>query len=393
MSSHRRLVWFTLGLLAAFFAWRMVRPLHIFAVADRFALPVAVAALPAPLASLSAEGCVGCHPAIADEWRTSVHRQAWDDPYYQVDRRFDGDPQVCLNCHTPFAAQQRERVLGFRDRARWQPLLAPNPDFDAALQHEGVTCLACHLDVASGALLGPHGDSGAPHPTRRMADPNQVCFRCHVVDNRGWDTHFRIPPCGTVAEIEQAGALPDCVACHMESVARPAAQGSPVRTGHRHLWRGGHDPATVAAAVRVEVAERPPPAPGERSFALTLTNTGAAHALPTGTPDRHLTATFRLLDRAGREVGEQSHRLRRAILWRPFIVDLWDTRLVRDRPRTFVFRVPATSSNPPATLEVVVRYHLLDERRRLRIGYANRAPIAYDLFRRRIDLGAGPPAG
>jgi len=386
MFSRRRLAWALLAALIVFLGWRMVRPLHIFAVADRFALPVEVATLPVPLEGLSAEGCAGCHPENYAEWRTSIHRQAWDDPYYQVDRHFDGDQQICLNCHTPFAAQQRERVLGFRDRARWDPILAPNPDFDPALQHEGVTCLGCHLDVAAGVLLGPYDDVDAPHPTRRLADPNQVCFRCHVVENRGWDTHFRIPPCGTVAEIRAAGEPVDCVSCHMAKVARPVAVGGPVRTGHRHLWRGGHDPATVRAALRVSLTEKARPSPEERAFALTLTNTGATHALPTGTPDRHLTATFRLLDGSGRVVRERTHRLRRAILWRPFIVDLWDTRLIRHRPRTYTFRFATGGRDAPTDLEVVVRYHLLDEKRRTRIGYQNREPIAYDLFRQRIVL-------
>ncbi len=386
MSSRRRLVWSLLAALVAFFAWRMVRPLHIFQIEDRFARPIDVAALPAPLAGLSAEGCAGCHPEIVAEWRTSIHRRAWDEPYYQVDRHFDGDQQVCLNCHTPFAVQQRERVLGFRDRARWDPILAPNPDFDPALQHEGVTCLVCHLDVAAGVILGPYGDVDAPHPTRRLADPNRVCLRCHVVNNRRWDTRFRIPPCGTVAEIRAAGGPVDCVSCHMPAVTRPAAVGGPVRAGHRHLWRGGHDPATVRAALKVVLAEVARPSPGERAFALTLTNTGAGHALPTGTPDRHLTATFRLLDVTGSVVREQSHRLRRAILWRPFIVDLWDTRLIRYQPRTYTFRFPAGGRDAPTALEVVVRYHLLDEKRRARIDYKNKEPIAYDLFRRRIAL-------
>jgi len=387
MPPRRRLTWTLLAALVALLAWRMVRPLHIFEVADRFARPIEVATLPAPLEDLSAEGCATCHPEIVAEWRTSIHRRAWDEPYYQVDRHFDGDQQVCLNCHTPFAAQQRERVLGFRDRARWDPILAPNPDFDPALQHEGVTCLACHLDQTDGgALLGPYGDVDAPHPTRRLADPNRVCFRCHVVDNRRWDTRFRIPPCGTVAEIRAAGGPVDCVSCHMPEVARPAAVGGPGRTGHRHTWRGGHDPATVRGALNVALTEVKRPSPGERAFAITLTNTGAAHALPTGTPDRHLTATFRLLDGAGQMMRERTHRLRRAILWRPFIVDLWDTRLVRHRPRTFTFRFPTGGRDAPAALEVVVRYHLLDEKRRRRIGYENTEPIAYDLFRQRIDL-------
>ncbi len=46
---------------------------------------------------------------------------------------------------------------------------------------------------------------------------------------------------------------------------------------------------------------------------------------------------------------------------------------------------------PPAGIggyrvEAVVRYHLLDERRRRRIGYDNPEPIAYEVFRERLAL-------
>ncbi|RMF85855.1 MAG: hypothetical protein D6739_03945, partial [Nitrospirae bacterium] len=352
--------------------------------------PIRVAALPEPLDSLSAEGCAGCHPAIYAEWRTTLHRRAWDDPYFQVDRHFDGDQQVCLNCHTPFARQQPQRVLGFRDRARWEPILAPNPDYDPALRHEGVTCLVCHLDPEQGVILGPAAAPEAPHPSRAWRDPNRVCLRCHRVENRSWDARFRIPPCGTVAEIRAAGGEVACVPCHMPETRRPWAEGGRLRRGHRHLWRGGHDPEQVRRALSVSLRELAPPAPGERLFALTLRNTGAAHALPTGTPDRHLSATFRLLDAAGRPLRERTHRLRRTILWRPFIVDLWDTRLLHGQSRTYAFRFPSGGRRPAAALEVVVRYHLLGEHRRARIGYRPARPIAYEVWRRRIDLRLPP---
>lgn len=380
----RRLVGW--GLLAAallFLAWRMVRPMNIFVVSDRFARPITVVALPQPLASQSATECAACHSEIYAEWQTSIHRRAWDDPYYQVDMHFDGDQQICLNCHIPLADQQEQLVTGFRDQARWHPILVPNPGFDPRLQHEGVTCLACHL--RDRAIAGPFGDTDAPHPTVQRADPNQACVRCHVVSGARWDTFLHFPPCGTVAEIRVTGETPDCVSCHMPAVERPAADGMPVRSGHRHLWRGGHDPEMVRAALAVDLAEVQQPA-GRRRFTLTLTNTGAAHYLPTGTPDRHLMVAFRLLDPRGNLLQAEDHRLRRAILWRPFIVDLWDTRLPRHAPRTYSFTFATGGDHPPATLEVAIRYHLLDEARRRRIGYENREPIAYDLFRRRMAL-------
>lgn len=62
-----------------------------------------------------------------------MHAQAWTDPYYQVDYRFDGSQQICLNCHIPLENQQENRVIGFRDSEKFDPILEPNPDFDVEL--------------------------------------------------------------------------------------------------------------------------------------------------------------------------------------------------------------------------------------------------------------------
>src|SRR3989339_1025749 len=139
--------WLILGLvllLALFLAWRFLRPMNIFEVDDRFALPLK-AKLPPGLTSLSAKECGACHQEIYQEWAQSMHAQAWTDPYYQVDLAFDGDQQICLNCHIPLENQQENLVMGFRDAERFDPILQPNPNFDKALQQEGVTCVVCHL--------------------------------------------------------------------------------------------------------------------------------------------------------------------------------------------------------------------------------------------------------
>ena len=421
----------TLGLglaaagLVAFLGWRFLRPLNIFVVDERFERPVDTREVPPPLQHLRAEGCAACHPAFYDEWKTTIHSQAWTDPYFQADWKFDGRQQVCRNCHTPLDRQQPQRVLGFRDKEKWDPILAPNPDFDPRLQHEGVTCAACHL--REGRIQGVLGLETAPHPVRRLADPNQVCVRCHVVGGERWDTFYRFPPCGTVAEIQATpGALAKedidmalqgkgpadapapapaagtsgeirvsntkqlgCVQCHMPRVERPLVPGGPVRASRRHLWRGGHDPEMVRKALTVKLEDRPGRGGGGR-LVLTLTNTGAAHYLPTGTPDRHLTAELKLLDPDGRVIEVERATFRRTVMWRPFIVDLWDTRLPRWQPRRVTLRYRRAQRARAAAAEAVVRYHLLDEKRRRRIGYENTTPIAYEVVRRRLSLGPLP---
>ena len=429
---HRTLVILLLG-LAVFLVWRFIRPMNIFIVSEAFESTISTTDAPELLHTLHAEECGVCHRSIYSEWKTTIHSQAWTEPYFQTDWQFDNSQQICRNCHTPLDRQQPHLVLGFRDKEKWDPILAPNPDFDPGLQHEGVTCAACHL--RNGKIVGVQGIQDSPHPVQQLDDPNEVCVRCHVVDGDRWDTFFRFPPCGTVAEIrsnpdsrlspadsETLSADQDnvaelrvtasaetptqpghpqgktgeitvadtaslgCVQCHMPLVQRPLVEGGPVRPVRRHLWRGGHDPDMVKSGLQVQFEEASGASTATRTFVLTLTNVGAAHYLPTGTPDRHLTVDLRLLDSEGRVLKEQSHSLKRTVIWRPFIIDLWDTRLPRWQPRSYELSIPATSSQKPAAVEAIVRYHLLDEKRRKRIGYENKAPIAYEVFRQKLSL-------
>ena len=329
-------------LLAIFLAWRFLRPMNIFIVTEAFERPEDTSLIPQPLTGLGARECAACHQELYDEWRTTIHSQAWTDPYFQTDWQFDNSQQICRNCHTPLDRQQPHVILGFRDKDKWDPIMEPNPDFDSDLQHEGVTCAACH--VRDGMIVGVLGIQDAPHPVQQLDDPNEVCVRCHVVEGDRWDTFFRFPPCGTVAEIRSspgrtlppydietatrdqegvakppkgaAGGAPSqaahprgetgetaigdtgslaCVQCHMPLVQRPLVVGGKVRPVRRHLWRGGHDPAMVKQGLEVLFAESDETVSGGREFVLTITNVGAAHYIPTGTPDRHLTVDLRVL--------------------------------------------------------------------------------------------------
>ncbi|WP_275098127.1 multiheme c-type cytochrome [Sedimenticola hydrogenitrophicus] len=388
--------------LAAFLGWRFVRPLNIFVVAPAFERPVDTSAAPAVLGDLKAESCGECHAAFYEEWRTSMHSQAWTDPYFQADWQFDGSQQVCKNCHTPLDRQQEHRVLGFRDEEKWDPILAPNPDFDPGLQHQGVTCAACHL--REGQILGPYGSESDAHPVRQISSGNQVCIQCHLVGGERWDTFFRFPPCGTVAEIRTGGGEPStytgdleqvdpatlgCVECHMPAVERPLVAGGEPRLTRQHVWRGGHDPEMVRKAV--EVGFERMSGKSDR-YRLTITNVGAAHYVPTGTPDRHFVLSVRLLDQDGAVLAEEEKVLKRTVMWRPFIVDLWDTRLPPGRPRSEEFKFSGAALDRAWTAEAVVRYGLVEEARLKRIGYQSEEPTTYEIYRKRLPLG-DPRAG
>lgn len=388
-----------IALLVLFLSWRLIRPMQIFVVSPGFELPVDTSEAPAMFPTLSANECASCHQEFHDEWATTIHSQAWTDPYFQVDWRFDGSPQICKNCHIPLDRQQEHKVLGFNDAEKLEPILQSNPDFSSSLQHEGVTCNACHYQ--NGKIIGTIGGMATPHPVETIDNPNRICLRCHVVSGERWDTFFKFPPCGTVAEIEtsRGRAFPEqadelstesvatlgCVECHMPAVERPLVPGGPIRTARRHLWRGGHDPDMVKKGLTIRFEETSNSESDKRLFTLTIANTGASHHIPTGTPDRHLTIQLRILDNQGNSLREEVFTLKRTVMWRPFIVDLWDTRLPDGETRQYSIEVPANATKA-ITAYAQVHYHLLDEARRKRIAYENLTPISYSVFARHLTV-------
>ena len=407
-SKKRSIIIVVVIALLLFIVWRLIRPMNIFIVDDRFAWPVDTSQTPAVLEKLSAKECATSHQEFYDEWQTTIHSKAWTEPYFQTDWKFDGSQHSCRLCHTPLDRQQPEKVLGYRDTDKWDPVLEDNPDFDPGLQHEGVTCAACHY--RDGKIVGVIGNTNAPHPVKKLDDANQICVRCHIVEGDKWDTFFRFPPCGTVAEIKSSrsqspnkktvkGSTGEhlvsnssslgCVECHMPVVKRALVKDGKIRQTRHHYWRGGHDPEMVKKALTIKFSElnlinNTSSSQGKRQFTLTIENTGAAHYVPTGTPDRHLTVQLRVVDKKNNVLTENTNIIRRNVMWRPFIIDLKDTRLPRGQPRSYDIEI--SDSQKAVSVEAVVRYHLLDEKRRKRIAYENKTPIAYDVFRKKITL-------
>ncbi len=384
--------------LFIFLTWRFIRPMNIFVIDGRFSEPVITSQTPTLLGNLKAEECAVCHREFYTEWQTTIHSQAWTDPYFQADWKFDNAQHICRSCHTPLDRQLPHNVLGYRDRDKYDPIMEDNPDFDPELQHEGVTCAACHY--RDGKIVGILGNTNAPHPVKKLDSANEVCVRCHVVDGDRWDTFFRFPPCGTVAEIQSSSKAENntgelsvkdidslgCVECHMPAVERPLVEGGVVRQARQHLWRGGHDPEMVKKAFTADLFEQAVTKKNKRKFTFEITNTGTRHYLPTGTPDRHLTVSLRLLDAKGNIIKEESHKLKRTVMWRPFIVDLWDTRLPYGETRRYSLEYSQDRYNDVSAVEVKVRYHLVDEDRVKRINYQYREPIDYEVFSKRINI-------
>ncbi|MFO0773057.1 MAG: multiheme c-type cytochrome [Nitrospiraceae bacterium] len=361
-----------------------VKPVVIFGLRDEYTHAIPHQAVPAGLDSLKAESCGTCHREIYDEWKTSIHAQAWDDPFFQAYWKKDKQIWVCLNCHTPLENQQ-PTLVGAIPRGRVEKAPEqPNPHFDPSYQREGVTCAACH--VRDGVIYGPYEDSVAPHPTK--FDPRfrtaQVCSRCHNVVS-GPAQFYNVGPCGTYAEYEGKFFMQErgfiCQSCHMPEIDRPVATDSPIRRGRRHLWRGGHDPDMVKQAIAVSV-KADPMTPGPRPTAnvtLSILNAGAGHKIPTGDPDRHFTVEFEVRDASQHVLTRQHSTIGRWIQWQPAIIEWYDNRLMplADRDYRFSYRLPERAEG--LTLHTRVRYHILTDGQHemLRTRYGLTAEDAY----------------
>lgn len=386
-----------LGVLAGltYLYYTEVKPTVIFGLRSDYAHAIPYQKIPEGLTSLRAESCGTCHTAIYDEWKTSIHSQAYRDPFFHAYWTKDKHTWVCLNCHSPLENQQPTLITEIpRDRVE-RAVQAPNPRYDADYQHEGVTCAACH--VRDGVILGPFDDAVAPHPTK--ADPTfrttQVCYRCHSVVG-GPAQFYNGGPCGTYPEYESGYWMKErefiCQSCHMPEIERPVATGGPLRKGRQHLWRGGHDPAMVKQAVDIKVVAEPvEPKPGDKvRVTLTLINAGAGHKLPTGDPDRHFTVEFAVEDQSRKVLESRQETMGRWILWQPAIIELHDNRLMplASREYTFIYQLPKDVAG--LTLTTRVRYHIQTERQHQMLidkyGLTAPDPYFFTVYERAVPL-------
>jgi len=384
-----------LAAVAVYVFYTEFRPTVIFGLRDDYARAIPYQKVPVGLNSLKAEECGSCHKAIYEEWKSSIHAHAFQDPFFQAYWKKDSKVWVCLNCHSPLENQQPTLIQDIPRGRVEQAVQSPNLRYDREYQNEGVTCAVCH--VRDGVIHGPYDDSAAPHPVK--FDPTfrtkQVCYRCHNVVSGPWQ-FYKVGPCGTYAEYEGEFFMKEkgmiCQSCHMPEVTRPVAHGGPIRSGRRHLWRGGHDPDMIKRAVAVQVVADPPqPRPGESvTFTLTLINAGAGHKIPTGDPDRHFTVEFLVQDEEHRVIQHQTDTMGRWILWQPVIWEVYDNRLLplASRDYQFTYEVPEDAKN--WKIQTRIRYHILtdDQHEMLREKYelTSKEPYVFTIYDRDFPL-------
>jgi len=308
---------------------------------------------PLNLPSLKAQDCGICHIEIYQEWKQSLHSEAFHDPYFQAYLKKDNNDPTCLVCHTPLA-NQAENILLSHDNYQSVQIVA-NHRFDRKLQSEGVTCAACH--VRNGIVYGPYlvESMDAPHPV--AYDPKftnkSICLQCHEVPAKKFSL-LKEGICSTGAESQvgpwaKAGYI--CQNCHMPEVNRPLMAGFPSRPGRKHLWPGGFSKQQLQKVFKFQAKYE------NNRLYLTITNAGAGHKVPTGDSDRFIRLKFYWQTPNQPEHLLDEVEFKRQMLWQPIIMEWSDNRLEPGQSLNLAW--PLLSTN--GKLVVQGTYHVMSE--------------------------------
>jgi hypothetical protein len=334
----------------------------------------------AQVGSLSSQRCGACHVDIQREWSDSRHAQAFTDPLYQAELELEDKPYFCTHCHAPLVEQQPRTARGVL--LAWPRLISlgrDNPRFDASLQSEGVTCVACHQQTD--AIAGPYETNVSPHAVRAVPGfgDETLCEGCHTLALTKLGD-FKRPLMETVTEWREyraQGGDKLCVDCHMPRVEpRPAGVGAPARPGRSHRILGPADADFVATAIEVKQLEVT-----AGSVTLGLYN-ASGHRVPTAEPHRSVEVTFELFDAQG-VVGRASERIERNA----------DTDTLRERsdstlrPRELrVISIDAHAQRPPAGARVIIDFWLWDPQDAIAVKAGKTAALSRRIFEKEVAL-------
>jgi hypothetical protein len=335
-------------------------PADFYATRPVYERPFPAQRVPRGLTSLSARECGRCHAAIYREWQQSVHAQAWADGQFQAEfQKQPGVQWMCINCHTPLRNQLDSLVVTLRDADVERPVRRANPEFDAALKSEAITCAVCH--VRDGVVEGPFGDTKAPHAVRynpAFRSPD-LCLRCHqavqAYPGKNFICTFETGDEWRAGPYAKRGV--SCQGCHMPAELRALAPGGATRLTGLHGWIGSHlrkggetAPAlwdSMASRLAPGVALWADPAPraaaGTRAeWRVRAVNASAGHRLPTGDPERSVWIELAAVGAAGETLSFAGHRIEQRYQWTPVVRKLADDRLAPGESTTVTlrYRVP-----------------------------------------------------
>ena len=232
-----------------------------------------------------------CHYAAHDAWKGTPHAEAWAAPTFQAAVARVGGSTACTGCHLPLTNQHGQLAAGYIEGDITRPDMQPNESWDPALMSEGVTCAACH--VRDGKVLGTRSVEAPSHPVVASDElgSSKMCATCHQLtwpeaDRPFYDTY------GEWSSSAYADAGVRCQDCHMPLEPGPA-------TATRFAAQPHHGfEADLARALSVLIDLDGPEIQRGESFPVSvrLQNTGAGHAVPTGSPFKTYRVTLDLVD-------------------------------------------------------------------------------------------------
>lgn len=247
-------------------------------------LPLEINGTPEGLQGISAQACNACHPTRVEQWSKSRHAAP---PSQALLEAALGEPE-CLNCHRPLRDQWEALPDATGD------LSLNNASFEATLLSEAVTCSVCH--VRDGAIVVASEEVAVrsaaqdlprmPHQSRHTEElsSSEACAVCHQLTLPG----AAAPLYDTYGEWKRSGFEAigiTCQSCHTTA----AADGSLGADHTMHV-----DPAR-AVTLELDLPTLKLVRGGDSvPFSISLTNTGAGHHFPTGTPFRGMRLAVRL---------------------------------------------------------------------------------------------------
>jgi Cytochrome c554 and c-prime len=241
----------------------------------------------------TAEYCGNCHRAIEQGWKESVHSQAMESRLFQDALQMansDLGPharRVCLGCHAPTIAATGD--LQLIRKVTW----------------EGITCDYCH-SIRSVDMSGPYPKAVVEYnnvkegPWKGLSSPahgtayspvhtsSVLCATCHQYRNsQGF-------PVLTTYSEWQKGPYPaqhkGCQSCHMYrvegEVVDPRVKRTPNAGINLHQMPGSHSLTQLDKAIRGQLSVTHDG--NQLHVEVSVTNQGAGHMVPTGSPLRKL---------------------------------------------------------------------------------------------------------
>jgi hypothetical protein len=280
----------------------------------------------------SAEVCGRCHRAIVESWKLSAHADAMESSLFQdtlelAEADFGAASRyTCLGCHSPIAVQTGDTQL--LRKVSW----------------EGITCDYCHsirsvsfeghnpkakVDFSL-VKSGPIKDAvSMAHGTVFSAvhTSSDVCAPCHEYRNASG-----LPVLTTYSEWKAsryAREGKNCQSCHMYRVAGdvvdPKIKAAGQARVNLHQMPGSHslEQLTRTVKARLDGVRQS----DQMRVTVTVSNQGAGHYVPTGSPLRQLVLDLRVDT-------SDDHHFKEERIYRRVVTDQHGTPISREH---FVF--------------------------------------------------------